>query len=288
MIFIYKITNKINSKVYIGQTRRTIESRWKQHQYPTSKCHRLRLAIIKYGRENFTVEQIESCLDSSSAIERERYWISFFDSMTNGYNIKLGHEMSDDMIAKISKSNTGKKLSPEHIAKLSLAKKGKPSPTKGIKTGKPAWNSGTRKPKPAGPGIKTVGIIQYSQDGEYIREFEQISSAADWIIENTANVTQGSPVCVASNLRQSALRLNGVVYGFRWKFKKDEMVDFTPDYKPIPPGTPLISVVALGDGFGIFYDSVIAAAANLGVHSANIVRSCKTGGRCGGLLFKYT
>ena len=60
MGYIYKVTNNINGKMYIGQTRRTIEQRWKQHIYDsfnnsldTSAFH---CAIRKYGIEAFKIE----------------------------------------------------------------------------------------------------------------------------------------------------------------------------------------------------------------------------------------
>ena len=60
--FIYKITNRVNNKVYIGQTRFTVEFRFKQH---IKKCNQgntkqpLYTAFRKYGYDNFNVEAIE-------------------------------------------------------------------------------------------------------------------------------------------------------------------------------------------------------------------------------------
>ena len=89
MGFIYKITNKVNDKVYIGQTKRTIKIRWKEHLKNASVFDLRNLplykAMNKYGKENFSVEEIEECEDSQLD-EREIYWISFYDSYYNGYN----------------------------------------------------------------------------------------------------------------------------------------------------------------------------------------------------------
>ena len=57
-MIIYKITNKINGKVYIGQTSNTLEKRWWQHCHGTHK-HIIARAISKYGAENFKIEQID-------------------------------------------------------------------------------------------------------------------------------------------------------------------------------------------------------------------------------------
>lgn len=60
MIGIYKITNKINGKIYIGQSI-NIERRWKEHIFDNRKNSLIHLAIIKYGKENFSFEVIEEC-----------------------------------------------------------------------------------------------------------------------------------------------------------------------------------------------------------------------------------
>lgn len=90
--YIYKITNKINKKIYIGQTQQTIEMRWSQHKSHAIKGNsqnKLGRAIRKYGVENFFIEKIEKCtLDKLD--EREIYWIRFYDSVNSGYNILLG------------------------------------------------------------------------------------------------------------------------------------------------------------------------------------------------------
>lgn len=89
---IYKITNLINSKVYIGQTTQSIQERWNKHCAKYNDQHffmPIKQAIFKYGKENFKIEVIESCsLDNLN--EREIYWINYFDSYKHGYNCTLG------------------------------------------------------------------------------------------------------------------------------------------------------------------------------------------------------
>lgn len=108
MIGIYKITNQVNGKIYIGQSI-DISRRWRQHR--NASCYDsdipLYKAIKKYGIDNFTFEVIEEC-DMSLLNERELYWINFYDSYKQGYNATLegtiyGHEMklSDDDIDNI-------------------------------------------------------------------------------------------------------------------------------------------------------------------------------------------
>jgi group I intron endonuclease len=65
-MLIYKITNRVNGKVYIGKTNTTIAKRWRKH-LNEAKWHDLRhlyAAINKYGKENFSVETVEMCDES--------------------------------------------------------------------------------------------------------------------------------------------------------------------------------------------------------------------------------
>ena len=90
--FIYKITNRVNGKVYIGQTRFTVEHRFKQHIKNYNVEHRMQplyMAFAKYGIENFTVETVEEC-SIEKLDEREIFWIAKYDSFKNGYNATLG------------------------------------------------------------------------------------------------------------------------------------------------------------------------------------------------------
>lgn len=117
--FIYKITNKINGKSYIGQTIQDVKERFYQHC--ATKCSQAILnmvihkAINKYGKSNFTIEVIEE-VESTNLNDRERYWIRYYDSYNNGYNsteggqdgIKLFKNLDTESIVREYKS--GKSL----------------------------------------------------------------------------------------------------------------------------------------------------------------------------------
>lgn len=89
---IYKITNLINGKCYIGQTtnskRRFTEHRAKGYGSEQNKI--LYYAFDKYGINNFSFEIIESQIENYN--EREKYWIRYYDSFENGYNQTEGGE----------------------------------------------------------------------------------------------------------------------------------------------------------------------------------------------------
>lgn len=85
MVGIYKITNKINNKIYIGQSVR-IEIRFQEHCYPSANKV-IDKAIKKYGKENFSFDVIEEC-SVADLNEREQYWMNYYNSWSPyGYNI---------------------------------------------------------------------------------------------------------------------------------------------------------------------------------------------------------
>ena len=112
---VYKHTNKINGKVYIGQTSKTIEERSGHNGNNYTHSSLFYSAICKYGWENFFHEVLEDNLTSDEASEREKYYIKLYRSNEReyGYNLTSGGEKQ-------------KELSPISREKMSLAKKGKP------------------------------------------------------------------------------------------------------------------------------------------------------------------
>lgn len=117
--FIYKITNIINGKSYIGQTIQDVKDRFYQHC--ATKCSKAVLnmaihrAIEKYGKSNFTIEVIEE-IDSTNLNDREKYWIKYYNSYNNGYNSTEGGQegcksFKDlDVESIIREYNSGKSL----------------------------------------------------------------------------------------------------------------------------------------------------------------------------------
>lgn len=162
-MIIYKITNKINGKVYIGQTIQTLNSRKNEHKKMVRKKTNLPLynAINKYGEENFSIIQIDEADSSEELNVKEQYYIKHYNSMSpNGYNLTSGgagtfnykHTKEDkarmsqlkkgmfkgkdnpfygkyhteEQKAKWCRERKGKKLSEEHKLKISKTRKRKP------------------------------------------------------------------------------------------------------------------------------------------------------------------
>lgn len=93
MNYIYKITNIINGKLYIGKTGKTIEERLNDHKRASKAPYVNRPlydAMNKYGYEYFIIEEVECCKNDKEASIREMYWIAYYDTYRNGYNATLG------------------------------------------------------------------------------------------------------------------------------------------------------------------------------------------------------
>lgn len=151
---IYLLENKVNGKVYIGQTWQTIKDRF-SNGYGYVGCHYLNNAIKKYSKENFQYIVLKECETQLDADTSEAFFISEFDSTNkhNGYNIKYGGSVgkhSEETKIKMriahkgrrpsalclensAKARRGTKASDETRKKQSIAKLGKPSPHKGKK-----------------------------------------------------------------------------------------------------------------------------------------------------------
>lgn len=86
---IYMHKNKVNEKVYIGQTKQSLKSRW-ENGYGYRECPKFWNAIQKYGWDNFEHILIEDNLTLEEANKKEQYYIQKYDSVNNGYNISIG------------------------------------------------------------------------------------------------------------------------------------------------------------------------------------------------------
>ena len=113
-MIVYKITNKLDGKPYIGQTCGTPQERFLEHKRANSPIGK---AIRQFGSENFTIEIIAECETAEQAREREKSFIIEYDSMTpNGYNQVGGGVRRDARINLAFTSELKKQL--EDIASV--------------------------------------------------------------------------------------------------------------------------------------------------------------------------
>lgn len=85
---IYKITNQLNNKIYIGQTIHTAEMRWKRHIQDALNGLNTHFAqaIRKYGYQNFKIEVIDTAETAEELTDKEYYWINYYNTTKTGYN----------------------------------------------------------------------------------------------------------------------------------------------------------------------------------------------------------
>lgn len=121
-MFVYKITNDINNKMYIGQTIRPIEERLKRHISSSINnkldTHFAR-AIRNIGPEYFKIELIDTASSQTELTEKEYYWICYYDAVRNGYN-ETSNKLKCGGNTYLSKTEDEMKVVREKFDKLSL------------------------------------------------------------------------------------------------------------------------------------------------------------------------
>lgn len=133
-MIIYKATNTINGKVYIGQTTQAFGNRKQKHKYETftlNKQYHFHKAIRRYGWDAFNWCVIDTATNIDDLNQKEEFWIKEYRSTNSkyGYNIMYGgnnRRMPAATKKKISTANKGRKFTDEHIANLSACRKGRP------------------------------------------------------------------------------------------------------------------------------------------------------------------
>ena len=205
MGFIYKITNQINGKMYVGKTEDTIEERFKGHcrEYKKERCEKRPLydAMKKYGVENFIVEEVEK-VDNALLGEREQYWISYYDTYHNGYNATKGGDgkrlLDYDLIIKTYKEVQSVKKTAElcHCDPSSVSKILKVNNIEIKASGE----------------VQGVPIDQYDLQGNFIQTFSSSREAARAVAQGkSGEAAHISDVCKGK--RKTA-------YKYIWKYHK--------------------------------------------------------------------
>lgn len=136
---VYKITNSINDKLYVGITCQSMGARWSKHISNANLnkqggCRYLESSIRKYGSDNFKIDILEKVPNENIAKEREKYWIwklgarnpAVGMNLTDGGDGTTGHIVSQSARARISEGNRGRKRSDWHRRIISQTHKGKP------------------------------------------------------------------------------------------------------------------------------------------------------------------
>ena len=228
---VYKVTNKVNGKVYIGITSKGISARWKEHLYSAEReCpFKLHRAIRKYGKENFSIELIDFCNSWDELTEKEQYYIAQYDSMNDekGYNMTeggdgtFGRMHSEETKEKIRQKSLGREVT--EATRLKLSESGKVV-TEARKVYRESGKIGATRRKP---------VLQYTSDGKFIKEYEGVNKAG--------KETGIAPTTIISALKRKNV-VGSKVNPYIWVYKEDypdvpETVPASlfakdPDWKP--------------------------------------------------------
>ena len=148
--FIYVIENKIDDRLYVGQTTQ-LANRENSHFAGKSGAKFLNRAIFKHGSDKFEFVLLEKCITQSEADSREIYWIECLNSLVpSGYNLTKGgggvsgYLFSEQQREALSKSLKGIVRSEETKKKMSQSKLGTKNPMYG-RSGEKSPNFGTKR-----------------------------------------------------------------------------------------------------------------------------------------------
>lgn len=194
---IYKITNLVNNKIYIGKTVRDVNQRFTEHKLKARNGlnYHLSRAMRKYGEENFIIEVIQVfCCSTSSLLnkkldEAEKHYIELFSTKDRGYNMTdggdgtSGHIVNAITKAKISKSKKGSK-NPMYGKHSSMyGKIGELCPLYGRKRSKDTKES-IKKSWETRTNTKYKSILRYSLDGVLIKRYNRAKDIEDEFIRS--------------------------------------------------------------------------------------------------------
>lgn len=274
MGYIYKITNLINNKIYIGKTVSSIAYRWDQHKSAAKHGVEWYLynAIRKYGEDNFKIEQIEEIKDELLN-EREQYWIKYYNSYKEGYNMTIGGDgrislQRDEIVELWESGYTVQELSKKFNCWVSsiiniLKEKGKYDKERITKERTISIANTQSQHK----------IVQYTENGEIINIFNSCKEAAEYIGGKSETIHGG-------------ITTKGSRYGYYWAYQDAKIL---PEFKPIKKSKVREIYQYSKDNILIEkFNSAAEACRKTGIESSSILKVCKGQRKsAGGYIWSY-
>ena len=217
MPYIYKITNILNGKSYIGKTMLTVQERWHEHchDYQRDRYEKrpLYAAMNKYGIENFIIEQVEECSDIDLN-EKECFWIEYYGTFKNGYNATLGGDGKAYIDYDLVVANYQQLQNATKVAELMNICRDSVLNILRVRN-IPIKSSGDIAKQTNG---KIVQMFD-KKTGEFIQSFSTAADAARWLIDN------GHTNCKFTTIRYHISEVcNGKrksAAGFIWKYPSE-------------------------------------------------------------------
>jgi group I intron endonuclease len=220
MAYIYKIVNKVNSKVYIGQTTGTLEKRFQDHIKESlrnrSKNRPLYKAFRKYGIENFYIEALE-ILPAITAIlqEREIFWIAQYKSFCGdadswGYNATRGGDsrllFDYDLIVQdllktgsIQQTSLNCNCTPDTVVKVAKA-----------------YSVDYKSSQELNSERHSKPLNQYDFEGNLIQTFKNKEAAERWIREQRISNSKGG--AIHTHIMEVCKGKRKTAYGYKWQY----------------------------------------------------------------------
>ena len=216
MGYIYVLKSP-SGKVYIGQTIRSIEERFKEHQLKNSNCRSISGAIQKYGWEKFEKDWYD-CLDEDLN-KHEKWMINLMETLTpNGYNLiegggnggkrseetrrKMSKPKNDETKKKISEAKLGILKNDETKKRMSKAHLG----TTRTKETKQKISESTKGEK----NHKSKKVYQYDLDGNLLGSFGSTEEAGRYLVKGGSKISE----CARGNPRYKTAG------GFKWSYNQ--------------------------------------------------------------------
>lgn len=272
MIGIYKITNQLNGKCYIGQSI-DIKMRWIQHLYcgkNNIQKGKLYPAMFNDGIDNFQFEVLEECnLSQEELNNKERYWINYYNSFNNGYNSTPGGQGEDSwqynptLIRQLWDEGytTGEIVKIVGCSRSTVSNR-----LKGYKN----FNTYTSHKRSCGHNSpfkileemtekqlqyfgKRIQVHQYSLLGDYIASYSTLEDAAKAV---GGKYPENIGECFRGNLHKTA-------YGYQWSQKKVDKMQ--------PASTPKGKLVRCLET-DTYFPSVKEAAQWCGLKSSSSIK----------------
>lgn len=240
-MFIYKITNTVNQKLYIGQTIRDVDLRFNEHlsdKTSTDYFHTsVRKYVEKYGKDVFTVEVIDTASSIEELNEKEIFWIDHYRTFvgfsdSNGYNsslggtdnpmfnevIKIKHDnkmRSADVRKRISetmkrKAAAGELFSEEHRKNISAAMIGNQH-FLGHKRTPEAIEASARGRR------KKVRCVDV--DGNLVARFDSLTAACNWWYPEYVKVKKCKNVYNLADVIKLSSDQDRFILGLKWVYE---------------------------------------------------------------------
>lgn len=245
--YIYKISNTVNNKLYIGQTVKNIHTRFREHirsaRTNTNQTMIIPKAIKKYGEDKFSISELEKIIANSKEElynklnEKEIFYISLYNTVRpNGYNVTSGGNNSDNLCIPIDQYDLNGELinSYKSITEAAEIISNSDIPISApliryvcIGQYKTARNYVFRfKGEPFNKYETKVirnnkkAIDQYDLNGNLLNMFESKAEAVKYL------KLEGYKLSGGSHISSCCLGKRVVVYGYIWRYHNDSFNKF--------------------------------------------------------------